>query len=138
MHAPQKHDPGASPDNDHFWHVVVRGPEVMLNWGKARVLAARLRHRHRIASSHRCLSVRHCRVAPFRFPSRFPAAQVNTPGKSEVRHFADGLLAEAWAADSVTEKMKSGYVVHEGEGAAQTRQEGIPREPVAHHSRREQ
>ena len=87
--AAQKHDPGSSPNNDHFWHVVVRGPEVLLNWGK-----------------------------------------VGSPGKSEVRHMADGLLAEAWAADSVTEKLKQGYVPREGEGAASVmRQEGMPREP---------
>ena len=85
----QKHDPGASHSNDHFWHVVVRGPEVLLNWGK-----------------------------------------VGSPGKSEVRHMADALLAEAWAADSVTEKLKQGYVPREGEGAASVmRQEGMPREP---------
>jgi predicted DNA-binding WGR domain protein len=59
-----------------------------------------------------------------------PLAQVGTPGKSEVRHFPDALRAEAWAADSVTEKLKSGFVVNEDEGAAQQmRQEGMPREP---------
>ncbi len=39
--AAQKHDPGATHNNDHFWHVVVRGPEVLLNWGKVRSRASR-------------------------------------------------------------------------------------------------
>ncbi len=76
--------------------------------------------------------------------------KVNTPGKSEVKHFPDSLLAERWAADSVTDKLKHGcgagdafarggqcaytdatrarsYVVHEGEGSALLKQEGMPR-----------
>jgi hypothetical protein len=58
---------------------------------------------------------------------------VNTPGKSEVKHFPDGLAAEAWAADSVVEKLKGGFVPHEGEGAAaDMRQEGVPREAMDH------
>ena len=86
----QKHDPGASHDNDHFWSVLVRGPEVMVNWGK-----------------------------------------VSTPGKADIRHFADALLAESWASDSVKEKLKAGFVASDAEGAMhQMRQEGMPREPA--------
>ena len=87
----QKHDPGSSHANDHFWHVLVRGPEVMLHWGK-----------------------------------------VGSPGKTEVRHHPDALLAEAWAADSVTEKLKAGFVVGDEGAARQMRQEGVPREPLPH------
>ena len=89
----QKHDPGASHDNDHFWSVLVRGPEVMLNWGKVG----------------------------------------SPPGKAEVKHFPDALLAEAWASDSVKDKLKAGYVVSDSEGAMNlTRQEGVPRESLPH------
>ena len=88
----QKHDVGASHANDHFWHILVRGPEVMLNWGK-----------------------------------------VGTPGKAEVKHYPDALLAEKWAADSVADKLKAGYVASDAEGAEHlTRQEGVPRDPMPH------
>ena len=89
----QKHSPGTTHDNDHFWSVLVRGPEVLVSWGK-----------------------------------------VSTPGKTEVRHFVDALLAESWASDSVHEKFKAGYVASEAEGASlhQMRQEGMPREPTLH------
>ena len=82
----QKHSPGTTHDNDHFWSVLVRGPEVLVAWGK-----------------------------------------VSTPGKTEVRHFADALLAESWASDTVHEKFKAGYVAGESE-LHQMRQEGMPRE----------
>jgi hypothetical protein len=39
--------------------------------------------------------------------------------------------------EQVTEKLKSGYVVREEEGAThEMRQEGVPREPMDHHKQK--
>jgi predicted DNA-binding WGR domain protein len=57
--------------------------------------------------------------------------KVNTQGKSELKTFPDALLAERWASDTVVDKLKQGYEVREGEGAAALmRQEGMPRVPT--------
>ena len=107
----------------------------MLNWGKARALArpraagvrpaaGQLSHRSPTVPSKTCAAAR-------ALTARTP--QVSTPGKSEVKHFPDGLAAEAWASESVAHKLTSGYAVREGEGAAAgMRQEGVPREPLEH------
>ena len=103
----------------------------MLNWGKARPLARPRAAGVRAAAGLPAASQPDTCAAARALTARTP--QVSTPGKSEVKHFPDGLAAEAWASESVTQKLTSGYAVREGEGAAAgMRQEGVPREPLEH------
>jgi hypothetical protein len=72
----QKHDPGASHANDHFWHLVVRGCAALLRAALQRGGAAASRH---LVGTVRCA---HARALPRR--ARRPEVMLNW-GKARAR-----------------------------------------------------